>query len=64
MKLIEKPVKFFSDVSQEMSKVSWPSYEELKGSTIIVIILSLLLSLYIFASDWILTRILNLFFRG
>ncbi len=64
MKLLEKPAKFLNDVNQEMSKVSWPTYEELKGSTIIVIVLSLILSIYIFASDWILTRILNLFFRG
>lgn len=64
MKLIEKPAKFVSDVSHEMSRVSWPSYDELKGSTIIVIVFSLILSIYIFGSDWILTRILNLFFRG
>lgn len=64
MKLIEKPMKFFSDVNQEMSKVSWPTYEELKESTIIVIILSLLLVVFIFAADWMLTEIIKFIFRS
>ncbi|MFQ5823458.1 MAG: preprotein translocase subunit SecE [bacterium] len=62
MKLIEKPVKFITDVNQEMSKVSWPSYEELKGSTVIVIILSLILAVFIFFSDTILANLLKLIF--
>ncbi|RMF62562.1 MAG: preprotein translocase subunit SecE [Calditrichaeota bacterium] len=62
MKLIEKPAKFITEVNQEMSKVSWPTYEELKDSTVIVIVLSLLLVAFIFASDWILTHILKLIF--
>jgi preprotein translocase subunit SecE len=60
MGLLDKPVKFFSEVNQEMSKVSWPTYEELKSSTIIVIVLSLLFVVFVFASDWILTRLLTL----
>lgn len=62
MNLLEKPVKFISDVNVEMSKVSWPSYEELKGSTTIVIVLSLILALYVFASDTILQNIIQLIF--
>ncbi|MFQ6114707.1 MAG: preprotein translocase subunit SecE [bacterium] len=62
MRLIEKPVKFLTEVNQEMSKVSWPSYEELKGSTIIVIILSLILAAFIFFSDTILSNILKLIY--
>jgi preprotein translocase subunit SecE len=62
MKLVEKPAKFISDVSQEMSKVSWPSYEDLKGSTLIVVVLSLILAIYIFSSDTILKNIIQLIF--
>lgn len=62
MKLIQKPVKFVNEVSQEMSKVSWPTYEELKESTIIVIILSLIFVVYIFAADWVLSKIMRLIF--
>ncbi len=62
MKLIEKPIKFITDVNHEMSKVSWPTYEDLKGSTIIVIVLSLIFAIYIFATDWILRNIIQVIF--
>lgn len=62
MKLLNKPVQFFSDVNQEMSKVSWPTYEELKESTIVVIIISLIFAMIIFAADTILSRIMELIY--
>jgi len=62
MNLIEKPAKFFSDVNHEMSKVSWPTYDDLRESTIIVIILSLLLVVFIFGTDWILTQLIKSIF--
>lgn len=62
MKLLEKPTNFISEVSQEMSKVSWPSYEELRDSTIIVIVLSVLLAIFIFFSDSLLSNILKFIF--
>jgi len=62
MKLIQKPVKFVNEVGQEMSKVSWPTYDELKESTIIVIVLSLIFVVYIFAADWVLSKIMRLIF--
>ncbi len=62
MKLIEGVSKFFADVNVEMSKVNWPTYDELRSSTIVVIVLSLLFVVFIFMSDTILTRILKLIF--
>ncbi len=62
MSLLSKPTKFFSDVSVEMAKVSWPTYDDLKSSTIIVIVLSLFFVVFIFSTDWVLTRILKLIF--
>ena len=51
---------FLADVKQEMSKVSWPSREELIGSTYVVIIISGLLAVYIFGLDTVLSNILKL----
>jgi len=62
MNLLSKPVKFFEDVTQEMSKVSWPTYNDLKSSTIIVIVLSLFFVVFIFSADWLLTNTLKLIF--
>ncbi len=62
MSLLTKPTKFFSDVGVEMAKVSWPTYDDLKSSTIIVIVLSLLFVVFIFSTDWLLTKTLKLIF--
>ncbi len=62
MKLVDKPAKFITDVNHEMSKVSWPTYEELKSSTIVVVVLSLLFVVFIFSTDWVLQKLLRLIF--
>ncbi|MDP6629058.1 MAG: preprotein translocase subunit SecE [Candidatus Marinimicrobia bacterium] len=51
--------KFFSDVKFEMKKVSWPKWDELKGSTIVVISFSILISIFLFFIDRILATVLQ-----
>jgi len=51
--------KFFSDVNFEMSKVSWPNWDELRGSTYVVLSLSLLLIVFLFIIDFVLSKVLN-----
>jgi preprotein translocase subunit SecE len=60
--MFEKLNKFLQEVRQEMSKVSWPSRDELKGTTVIVIILTLFLSVFIWFTDKVLTSILNIIY--
>ena len=60
--MIQKISKYFSEVSQELSKVSWPSREELYGSTAVVLVLCVLLSVFIFGVDTLLNRLLDLIF--
>ena len=52
-------LNFFNDVKFEMEKVSWPSWDELKSSTYIVLYLSLILIIFLFFVDLFLTRILS-----
>ena len=52
-------LNFFNDVKFEMEKVSWPSWDELKSSTYIVLYLSLILIIFLFLVDLFLTRILS-----
>lgn len=56
----EKILGFFQDVSKEMKKVTWPTKDELKESTTIVIALSLILSLFTYVID----MLLNTIFKG
>jgi len=54
--------KYFSEVSVELSKVSWPSREEVYGSVAVVLFLCILLSLMIFGADFVLNRMLRVIF--
>ncbi|MAL65339.1 MAG: preprotein translocase subunit SecE [Candidatus Marinimicrobia bacterium] len=58
--MISKIQKFLGDVRFEMSKVSWPTWDELKSSTYVVLTLSLILILFLFVVDFILAKILNI----
>ena len=57
--MIKKVQQFGSDVKYEMSKVSWPEWNDLKGSTYVVITVSLLIGVFLFFIDIILSRIMN-----
>jgi preprotein translocase subunit SecE len=61
--MIGKITKFVKEVRQELTKVAWPSKYELRDSTIIVIVLSILLAMFIGVVDYGLSRISTLIFR-
>ncbi len=44
--------KYYRDVVGEMRKVSWPTQEELKDMTVVVLTVSGILALFTFAVDW------------
>ena len=54
--MIRKFRQFGSDVKYEMSKVSWPDWNDLKGSTYVVLVLSLILTVYLFVVDLFLSK--------
>ena len=59
--MISKITKFFNDVKVEMAKVSWPTREELINSTMIVAVVSILFTSFIFIADLILSQVIQLF---
>jgi len=58
--MIKKVQQFGSDVKFEMSKVSWPDWDSLKGSTYIVLILSAILTVFLFIVDFILSKTISI----
>ena len=58
--MIKKIREFLDGVIFEMKKVSWPTWQELKGSTIVVLILSLILAVFLFVVDLLLSKIMHL----
>ncbi|UCE18501.1 MAG: preprotein translocase subunit SecE [Gemmatimonadota bacterium] len=57
--MFKKIAKFFQEVRIEMSKVAWPTRDELFASAKVVIIISLLFALYIFVVDTGLSKIMG-----
>ena len=58
--MIRKLQQFLTDVQFEMSKVYWPNWDELKSSTYVVLSLSLILIIFLFFIDFVLSKILNI----
>ncbi len=56
----EKIVNFFNDVVKEMKKVTWPTKEELKESTTVVIIVCILIASFTYVID----MAINQLFKG
>lgn len=57
--MIEKIKRFFSETRVEMRKVTWPTRDELKESTKIVIVGTLVVTVFIGVVDQILTFIVR-----
>jgi preprotein translocase subunit SecE len=55
---------YFSQVWQELHKVSWPSRQQTTDKTLLVIIVSLVIAIYLgvidSAFEWIMTTLINL----
>jgi preprotein translocase subunit SecE len=51
---------YIKDVIAELRKVTWPTREELKGSTVTVIIFSALSTAFVFVVDFLLGELVHL----
>lgn len=64
MKKIITPIKaFFDEVRIEMQRTSWPDWNITMGSTIAVIIFSLLVAFFVGLLDFIISRIMGMILR-
>jgi preprotein translocase subunit SecE len=55
----EKFFNFFTDVTKEMDKVTWPSRDELMESTKIVILVTLIISVFTYFVDLAVQEVLK-----
>ncbi|MCM8831515.1 MAG: preprotein translocase subunit SecE [Candidatus Omnitrophica bacterium] len=62
MKIFKKISKFFKEVKEETKKVNWPTRNEIKGSTVVVIIVLMFLTIYFLLVDLTLSRFIKMFF--
>ena len=58
-KYIGKANQYYRDVVGEMRKVVWPSREEIKDLTIVVLTVSGILALFTFLVDWVINFVMG-----
>ena len=55
----EKIIAFFTDVVKEMKKVTWPSRDELRDSTAIVLVVCGAIAAFVYVVDLAVSKVLN-----
>ncbi len=60
--MVGKIKKFVNEVVVEMKKVSWPNKEQLRESTIVVLVMTGIITLFTFIIDEIMTLIIKAIF--
>jgi len=58
-KYIGKATQYYRDVIFEMRKVIWPSQDEIKDLTIVVLTVSGILALFTFLVDWVINFVMG-----
>ena len=61
--LVARLREFIKEVRIESTKVSWPSRQELRDSTLVVIVAVLIVSAFVGAVDQLLTMLVRVLFR-
>ncbi len=60
---MKKVINFFGEVRAEMQKVTWPTREELIGSTSVVLVTMLILSTFVGFTDFLFANLLKIFLK-
>ena len=61
--MLEKVKNYLAETKVELKKVTWPNKGELKDATRVVVVASILLTIFIGIVDQILTQVIKLVFR-
>jgi preprotein translocase subunit SecE len=56
--------EFFREVKAELQKVTFPTRQETVGSTMVVLVLTSIIAIYLGFSDWALARIVQMLLQA
>jgi preprotein translocase subunit SecE len=59
MLMKDKIIAFVTDAVKEMKKVTWPHPDELRESTIIVMVVCAVIAAFVFGVDWVVSSLLK-----
>lgn len=64
MKMFDGTIRFFKEVRSEMKSVTWPTKDDLKEGTVVVIVMSAIVALFLSAVDFLFgLAVRNVFLR-
>jgi preprotein translocase subunit SecE len=63
MNVIQKPISFLKEVRAELGKVAWSTRQELIDSTIVVIVTTAIMTVFIGIIDVLLSKLLTVMFK-
>jgi preprotein translocase subunit SecE len=55
----EKIIAFLTDTVKEMKKVTWPTWSELRESTMVVIVVCMVIALFVFGVAWLVSNLMK-----
>jgi len=56
---VQKTRQFTMEVVDELKKVTWPDWPQLKNATIVIIVFVIIVSLLIFGIDFVVRSLIN-----
>jgi preprotein translocase subunit SecE len=59
MALVQKTREYTTEVAEELKKVTWPDWPQLKSATIAIIVFVIIVSLLIFGIDFVVRTVIN-----
>ena len=62
--LVNNTRTYLEEVAVEMRKASWPQRRELVNNTVITLVASFVLAVFIFGADRVISRILEFIYPG
>jgi len=63
MGIIAKPINFIKEVRAELGKVAWSTKQELVSSTVVVIVTTAIIAVFIGIIDLLLSKFLSVLFK-
>jgi preprotein translocase subunit SecE len=60
----EKIIAFFTDVVKEMNKVTWPKKDDLRDSTVVVLVVCLIIAGFVYVVDFVVSQGLHLLLQA
>ena len=59
MSLVDRIRKYINEVKIEATKVSWPTRDEVKESTVVVLVAVFIIAVFIYAVDLVIGRLVQ-----